>query len=510
MSTGTSTARHHRIATSILGLIGSMCLLVAFGSVHAATLLVDAATGTDAGNCQSVPGCQTIAYAIGQAADGDTVMIQAGSYPEQITINKSISLQGSGQSQTIIQAPGTLVVNPAVTPGAGQQQTTVVFVTGSGVSAQMQDLGVAGPGPDSCGAIGYGIFNDGAELMLDAVTVTMIRDEPISGCQNGRGIGYRNGATGQILNSRIDGFQKTGIAIYDVGTNVTASGNTITGMLGSPLAQNGIDVWNATAVVDGNTIFDLQCDEVNVPACGANGSWSTGITVEDAGSGTIIANNVVNNADGNLVILDDGTTYPVTANHFSDARYTNVQIWDATVDMADNVLTGAQLGLEVYGWGASTTVTLNGGNIITGASDTGIVADSYGNPVLVQGSENQFFANGVGADNYYPDDVVMDLPCNWWGSATGPYHDSGVAGDPNNNPAGQGNPVMDDVDFINWSIDNVAFSCVGNPGYNETPPGIPVPMNAPWALGGGALLLGLLGGTALRRRRPVVCAGGGH
>lgn len=152
-------------------------------------------------------------------------------------------------------------------------------------------------------------------------------------------------------------------------------------------------------------------------------------------------------------------------------------------------------------------MNLNGGNVITGASQQGIQALAGAQPVSVSGSQNQFYGNGTGANNpATPPLVNLDLPCNWWGSATGPAYA--------NNPLGTGNSVTDGVNYINWAIDNSTFSCVGNPARNEEPPPPPpppppgpppvaapvaVPVNQLWALLGSALALAGFGAAGLSR-----------
>ena len=114
-------------------------LAMPWGVVSAATLLV-APGGADTGNCQGVA-CQTIGYALAQAAaTGDTLQLAAGTYTEQLVLNKSVTLVGAGSASTIIRAPAVLTVNPVISPGSGGQQTAIVFVTGAATNATLRNL----------------------------------------------------------------------------------------------------------------------------------------------------------------------------------------------------------------------------------------------------------------------------------------------------------------------------------------------------------------------------------
>ena len=167
-----------------------------------------------------------------------------------------------------------------------------------------------------------------------------------------------------------------------------------------------------------------------------------------------------------------------------------------TLDMTGNTLSGAPVGLMAAGGATPTVVNLNGGNVISGAGTDGIQAFSGAAAVQISGGRNQFYSNGSGASNpATPPRVTEDLSCNWWGAATGPVHPG--------NPRGTGNAVSDNVTYINWAIDNVAFSCIGNPARNEqlANTAVPVPVNPPWALVATAMALAGLGLGALQRRR---------
>ncbi len=483
--------------------IWCMAMVAPLGAVCAATLNVGP-SGADAGNCQSTP-CLTIGYALTQAAaSGDTVLLAAGTYTEQITIAKSVTIEGAGSASTIVRAPAVLAVNPVISPGSGGQQTAIVFATGASTSAVMRNLQIRGPGPSSSGSIGYGVFVGGnANFTLDTAHITAIRDEPLAGSQNGSGIRFGAPVTsqvgsGQVLNSVIDDFQKNGITVSNTGSNVTVRGNTITGTLPPPIiAQNGIQVsGGAVALIEDNTVSNLQCSTSN-PNCGPTNAWSIGVLLSNADGTTAVLNNRIQGADGNLYVAGNGgQAYAISGNQISNGTYANVAATGITLNMVNNTLTGGPVGLMASGDTTATVVSLNGGNVITGASIDGIQAFADAAPVTVSGSRNQFVGNGAGASNpATPPGVTLDLPCNWWGAVTGPIH-----GD---NPRGSGNAVTDNVAYINWAIDNTVFSCIGNPARNEllANPPAPVPANQAWALIVSAMALAGAGMGALRRRR---------
>jgi hypothetical protein len=78
------------------------------------SLYVDGATGSDTGNCTDpADPCATIGYAVGQAIDGDSVLIAAGTYTENVTYDsKTLTLRGgytisgttwiSGTGETVV------------------------------------------------------------------------------------------------------------------------------------------------------------------------------------------------------------------------------------------------------------------------------------------------------------------------------------------------------------------------------------------------------------------------
>ena len=237
----------------------------------------------------------TISAAVAAAIPGDIVEVSPGTYNETVTINKSIHLRGQpGQVlTTIIKAPSTL-------PLPATQNSNIVTVTGSGVSAEINDLTIAGPGPSGCGSISYGIFvRSGAYANIHDNRISDVRDNPFSGCQNGVGIQVGRqlwGTTGTatITNNIITGYQKNGITVDNTGSNATIVGNTITGAgTTAIIAQNGIQISRgATGSLNGNTVSGNSYHKI-----GNASDWgSTGILLFQSGA---VSLNGGNNLTGN-------------------------------------------------------------------------------------------------------------------------------------------------------------------------------------------------------------------
>jgi hypothetical protein len=279
--------RLSRIGAAVAVAVAGFAVAVPAATVAAAaTIYVSPSpVGTPIGSSCTLPNFNTIQAAVTAGSAGDTIVVCPGTYAEQVSVGKNLTLAGSGNA--IIQAPATLLED------ANSKKKNVVEVK-SGASVTMAGFTVAGPGPVGCGSIDTGIaVLGGASLNLSNTTIRDIRDSPFSGCQNGEGIRIgtpRYSATPDVGSATINNvnvydYQKNGIVVAGSVGGVNSSAritNTVTTGQGptAVIANNGIEVVNgATASISSSTIRDnFYTGTQNAVACGLLIISSSGVS----------------------------------------------------------------------------------------------------------------------------------------------------------------------------------------------------------------------------------------
>jgi len=393
--------------------------------------------GSNSG-CSS-PGYNSIQDAVNAAAPADTVSVCAGTYPEQVTIQTSITLKGAGASSTRVQMPlpaADSSCNPAA--DVGLHTVDVVDVCG-GATVKIQGLTVAGPyGSGDCTLQGYGIaVVGGATATITNTTVTSIRQDPLNGCQGGVGILVGRLSTGQVGHASITGvtvsdYQKGGIVVSNTGSSAKIANSTVSGVGETDqIAQNGVQIsFGGSGTVNNSTIVGNECDH---PVCGADpeaDTQSAGVLLYDAGSGTKIQNSIIANNDMgvyNAEVPSDtppGSKTTVTKNHLSGNRYEGLELDAGKIAATNNSIDGGSAGVDILlydGQSPQVNATVTG-NTISGADIAIRVSsdDSPGDvaPKVTANSNVLDASNGAGVIN--PTDFVVNVKSSWWGDATGP------------------------------------------------------------------------------------------
>lgn len=296
----------------------------------------------DAATCGAAnTACRTIADGITKAKVGETVLVSPGTYIEQISITKNISLVSSVKNKAIIQAPATTKMT-----ADADGHASLVTITGGATSVTVKDMTVSGPMfTDGCGDSMYGIYVKNANATITGNRVDAIRQSrsDLWGCQQGVGIRFGSqasayvGHSGTISNNIVNGPAKAAVVVDGDNTKVDVTGNTLIGLnVTGIIGQNGIQFGRgAKGTADSNTITGFRYGGTfeNTNAAGI-------LVFNILGGVTLNKNNISGNDEGIAIFYDsnrlaDGspdftiqfpTNIVVTNNQVNSNMYLGIHI----------------------------------------------------------------------------------------------------------------------------------------------------------------------------------------
>ncbi|MEF8879266.1 MAG: NosD domain-containing protein [Candidatus Thermoplasmatota archaeon] len=300
--------------------------------------------GTSAGDYS------TIQNAIENASSGDTVYVYSGIYYENIKIGKSISLEGEGKDDTIIDAGGDSDVVEITSEWINISGFTLR--NGGGI---VEKYGVEAP-------VGWGIFlkevsnccienniitntnSKGIHILLSNNNI--IQNNQIKDVNNS-GIYLRNSDGNHIIGNSINDGKATGICLSSSNENlveensisdVDLQGIFITSSGGNNLVsknlvkkcQYGIGVSSGkNNVIQGNTLknnekigFYLASSQNNIVKNNAiQDNVEKGVKLFSSNNNSIYHNNIINNTKSNVEDNGENNWYNTTlkeGNYYSD------------------------------------------------------------------------------------------------------------------------------------------------------------------------------------------------
>ena len=333
---------------------------------------------------------------INDATSGDTINVAAGTYTENLVIDKQLILQGAGCGVTTVDATGgngikilssdVTIKDLSITGASGHGILITPGATSIRDNIVLDNLVITG-------STGHGVRLDNA-ISVDNLQVL--------NCQitNNVGIGINSESDTSVTNllvsdSNID-YNKYGIYLEMEAINVRIQRTTM-----NYNSQRGY--WGSNGRVV-NLIFE---------DCEANGNGQRGITVwsYDATNGiegpVLIRRTEMNNNGFRGFHIGAATSYSETVA----ATVKNVLVEDSSI------LNNGNRGIHVD-LGLLENVVVRNSNIV---------------------GNSQF---GVKHDNFPISSGVVTATCNWWGDPSGPTHST--------NDDGVGDTVSDNVSFDPW------------------------------------------------------------
>jgi len=397
-------------------------------------------------------GYATIQLAVNGAADGDTIVVDAGTYIEQVVVagRNDLTIVAAAGALVTIRAPDNLVETAR---SSSDREIHSIFTAIDSTAIILQDIRLDGHGTgntvDEGGGAGqanfYGAFYRNSSGTLENVDVTGIRDpypggstpggQPIvDGVQRGIAVVVDNDIVLPFAmhGGTIDDFQKT--AALFVRTDLDVSGVTVIGGGAQPIiAQNGFSIQRSTGTVDGNSITGIgYSGPANAYSGGINASSNfdlviTGNTIGGsngdnaaakvvgiwvfqifgsgvANSGGLISGNTISHVDVGIAVDES-----ITPNGL---KIENNTVLDA--DLADPFSAGVRFEptpvtletpFDIDGSAMHDRISGNAGDdILLGFAGDDTLRGNGGDDILDGGAGADIMTGGTGDDLYFVDD----------------------------------------------------------------------------------------------------------
>jgi nitrous oxidase accessory protein NosD len=266
--------------------------------------------------------CPTAAFtsiqdAINAAKAGSLIRVCPGTYREQLSINKSLSIEGDNGAMVL---PVNMVANTSGSSGAPIAAAILVKdaanVEIEGLIVDTVNSGVSACSPDLIGIL---YQNASGSIEHNAVRNTKL-SVSLNGCQSGDAIVVQSlsGGTSKVSidDNSVHDYQKNGITGNEVGTEVAITNNVVTGLGPTTgAAQNGIQIgFGAKGGILRNTVTDnVWAPCVSLTNCAFN---ATGILVFQSDDVHVEHNSVATNQVG---IFTNGQNAKIESNSISNS-----------------------------------------------------------------------------------------------------------------------------------------------------------------------------------------------
>jgi len=339
-----------------LGVVLVMMVSVSIPAAASAASLWVSPSPTIAGNGKGCtePGYNSVQGAINAAATGDKIKVCSGTYTEQLTIEKSVSLKAAGTP--VIKLPAA-PVNSTSSCGASMAAASDTMQDGievcGAVTVKASGLAIEAAWPTgTCNDDLYGVFlGGGASLALSNSRILAAGAQPINGCQGGIGVEVGTTrptpaltASATLINVLVEGYQKNGINIIGSGSKATLKKVTVIGAgPTSAIAQNGIEIARGAeaTITKSSSSGNVYSPQTVV---------STGLlAIEQSGAPTSITSSTFENDDIGVYYGVSGTqTMSVNSSKFVNDTFDGVFFEEGNVVLNKDTFNGGEDGIGMY------------------------------------------------------------------------------------------------------------------------------------------------------------------
>jgi hypothetical protein len=392
------------------------------------TCSVDPVNGDDSNTGWPSNPLKTIQAGVNKVQAGGTVLLSAGTFAENVTVPKSVDIQGSGTSTVVVPA----VSNPNCGGGGGGSLCTgasnVFLVQHDGVTIDHLTVDGDNPGLTSGTTAGgvdldarNGIITDHSLGIFNSLSVHDVTVKNVFL----RGVYASSGGSFNFTNDTIDNVQAdpSSVAMFNFGGSGIMTANHVsrandaiaanhsagTSFTGNTVTTSGSGVHTDNAGDGGGSADVITGNNVSACSSGGYGVWTFIAFIAPT-----VANNVVSGCDVGLAAfgsceLDATCPGGVTP----------------TLTYSGNQVTGTAGGLGLYastsglGFGDADLKLNADHNTLTGAADGVYVEKTGAKNATVVLTRNSLAGNGThGVNNAGVTSV--SARCNWWGSSSGP------------------------------------------------------------------------------------------
>jgi nitrous oxidase accessory protein NosD len=263
----------------------------------------------------------SIQDAINTASPGSLIRVCPGTYPEQLSINTSLSIEGDNGA---IVMPTNLLANATSPFGTSPIAAAILVTEAANVEIKGLIVDTMNSGITQCSPRLIGILyqNSSGSIKHNAVHNTKLSDS-LNGCQSGDAIVVQSigGGTSKVSidDNSVHDYQKNGIIGEGLGTEVTITNNVVTGLGPTTgAAQSGIGItFGAKGGILRNTVTDNVWSPCSTPEiCQSRQASAIGILIYQSDDVRVAHNSVATNQIG---IYADGQRIAIDSNSISNS-----------------------------------------------------------------------------------------------------------------------------------------------------------------------------------------------